>query len=100
MSVPNKVFNAHLKTIRGIVVKGFAKVDKKFDGIDKRFDDMESNLNRLDKKVDDTRLELKSDIEKVQMSLEEDIDDLAGMTAREFQSVRSEIAHRNLLQSV
>ncbi len=92
---------SHIKTIRGIVVKGFAKIDERFNKVDEKFnevherfgridckiDRIEENLGKLDKKVDETKIELKQDIE-----------DLAGMTAREFKAVRSEISHRNLLQ--
>ena len=127
--VTSKTLNSNMKTIKGIIVKGFAKLDERFAKVDQRFnevddrfnkvdeqfnkideqfnkvderfnevdqrlDKVESCLQSLDKKVDDVKIELKQDIEGLSL----DIEDLAGMTAREFKAVRSEIAQRNLLQ--
>ena len=85
--VSSKTLNAHLKTIRGIVVKGFTRVEQRIEGVEKRLGERITTLN--DRVVGmDTKIDL----------LATDIDDLAGMTAREFKAVRGEIAHRNLLQ--
>ena len=113
--VKSKMTSDHIKSVRNIVVKGFAKVEKRFDSIDQRlegvdhkfevvdnkfkgvesrFDRIEDSLGKLDKKIGDTKLELKQDIEGISL----DIEDLAGMSAREFKAVRSDISHRNLLQ--
>lgn len=120
--VTNSTVNSDIKILQGIVVKGFAqiekrfakvddrfnkvddrfnkvderfgRIDERFDGVDQCLDKVESRLQSLDKKVDDVKIELKQDIEGISL----DIEDLAGMTACEFKAVRSEVAHRNLLQ--
>ena len=86
--VASKVLNAHLKTIRGIVVKGFGRMDEKFVEIDQQFKKVDERFDTLERKIDETRLELKSDIEHVSLDLE----DLAESSAKEFKEVRSEIA--------
>jgi tetrahydromethanopterin S-methyltransferase subunit G len=89
--VKSKLISNHIKSVRNIVVKGFAKVDQRLDGLDKKIDDTKIELKQ---DIAGLKIELKADIE----SLGNDIEDLAGMSAREFKAVRSEIAHRNLLQ--
>ena len=113
MSVPSKVLNAHLKTIRNIVVKGFAKVDGRLDSLDKKIVDLKTELKQdienvrteLKGDIENVRTELKGDIENVRVELKGDIEhasldieDLAVSTAREFKAVRSEIAYRNLIK--
>jgi archaellum component FlaC len=75
--ISDKVIGGHLKTISALVVKGFARVDEKLDKMDGRID-------RLEKGIEEVKFNVKA--------LGEDIDDLAGMTAREFKAVRSELA--------
>lgn len=51
--VASKVLNSHLKTIRGIVVKNFAKIDIRFDSLDERICAIEHTLkikNQKDQK--------------------------------------------------
>ncbi len=108
--ISNKILSDDLKIIKELVIKGFTRLDSidnrlgnmdirlnaiderldtmdirfdvintKFNNIDSRFDRIENKLEKLDKKIDEVKIELKSDIE-----------DLAGMTAREFSSMRNE----------
>ena len=44
--VASKVLNSHLKTIRGIVVKSFARIEKRFDSLDERIQHIENALDK------------------------------------------------------
>lgn len=85
MATTNTI-NAQLKTLSGLMVKGFARVEGQIEGFEKKLGD---RIDSVEKKLGDK-------IDGVEKKLVSEIDDLAGMTAREFKAVRSEIATQNI----
>lgn len=64
--VTSRMLNSHIKTIRGLVVKGFAQVDTRLETIENR-------VNKVDQKIDEVKVELRSEISNVKQELKSDI---------------------------
>ena len=78
-----KVSDSQLETIKGLMAKGFANVEENFAKIDENFVKIEERFDKVEARID-----------SVEKNLTKEIDDLAGMTEREFKAVRSEMAVR------
>lgn len=107
--ISNKALSDDLKIIKELVIKGFTRldsidnrlnamdirlnvIDERLDTMDIRFDAIDTNFNKIDSRFDriENKLEkLDKKIDEVKIELKADIEDLAGMTAREFTSMRS-----------
>jgi hypothetical protein len=74
--------NGEINALKEIVIKGFTKLSTKIDQVDQK-------LDNLDLKIDQVETKLSTKIDQVEQKLSSDIEDLAGITAREFRKLET-----------